>query len=109
MQVYRGQRLLVQLHPSSQVVIFQPPQLHSKLEESVVVYDGAAKLADLKSFVKTSLCVFVPLAMVVFSVCLHSMGLAGVRNPDNRQFFDAQSPLAVVYYDLDYEHNPKGD
>ena len=47
--------------------------------------------------------------MVVCSLSLHSMGLAGVRNQDNRQFFDAQSPLAVVYYDVDYEHNPKGD
>ena len=47
--------MLAQLHPSSHVVIFQPPQLHTKLEENVVVYDGAAKLADLKSFVKTRL------------------------------------------------------
>lgn len=37
------------------------------------------------------------------------MGLAGVRNQDNRQLFDAKSPLAVVYYDVDYEHNPKGE
>ena len=37
------------------------------------------------------------------------MGIAGVRTPDNKQFFDANSPLAVVYYDVDYEHNPKGE
>jgi protein disulfide isomerase family A protein 3 len=86
-----SETVLAEFGYTDHVVIFQPPQLHTKLEENVVVYDGAAKLADLKSFVKTRF-----------------MGLAGVRNQDNRQFFDAQSPLAVVYYDVDYEHNPKG-
>lgn len=37
-----------------------------------------------------------------------SMGLAGVRTPDNRGMFDVKSPLVVVYYDVDYEHNAKG-
>lgn len=36
------------------------------------------------------------------------MGLAGVRNNDNQEFFHALSPLAVVYFDIDYERNPKG-
>ena len=36
------------------------------------------------------------------------MGLAGVRDRDNMQFFDSKKPLVVVYYDVDYERNPKG-
>lgn len=36
------------------------------------------------------------------------MGLAGLRNGDNLQFFDAKKPLAVVYYEVDYNRNPKG-
>ena len=35
------------------------------------------------------------------------MGLAGVRDRDNIQFFD-KKPLVVVYYDVDYVRNPKG-
>ena len=42
-------------------------------------------------------------------VVLCSMGLAGVRSPDNKELFDSKSgPLVVVYYDVDYRHNPKG-
>lgn len=40
--------------------------------------------------------------------CHGSMGLAGVRDRDNVQFFDAKKPLVVVYYEVDYERNPKG-
>ena len=36
------------------------------------------------------------------------MGLAGLRDPDRIQFFEAKKPLVVVYYDVDYERNPKG-
>ena len=36
------------------------------------------------------------------------MGLAGVRTPDNMALFDANRPQAVVYFDVDYERNPKG-
>lgn len=36
------------------------------------------------------------------------MGLAGVRDPDNAQFFESKKPLCVVYFDIDYEMNPKG-
>ena len=41
--------------------------------------------------------------------CLHSMGLAGIRTADNMALFDANKPLVVVYYDVDYERNAKGD
>lgn len=39
---------------------------------------------------------------------MYSMGLAGVRNNDNAQYFDAKKPLAVVYFNVDYKHNAKG-
>ena len=37
------------------------------------------------------------------------MGLAGVRTIDNMALFDVNKPLVIVYYDVDYERNPKGD
>ena len=37
-----------------------------------------------------------------------SMGLAGIRTPDNMALFEPKRPLAVVYFDIDYERNPKG-
>ena len=37
------------------------------------------------------------------------MGLAGLRTMDNMAFFDAKKPLVVVYYEVDYERNPKGE
>ena len=37
------------------------------------------------------------------------MGLAGVRTPDNAELFDAKKPLVVVYFSVDYTHNPKGE
>ena len=45
---------------------------------------------------------------VVTRLPTHSMGLAGVRDSDNVQFFDSKKPLCVVYFDIDYEMNPKG-
>ena len=39
---------------------------------------------------------------------IFSMGLAGVRNNDNAQYFDVKKPLAVIYYSIDYLRNAKG-
>jgi len=39
----------------------------------------------------------------------NSMGLAGLRTTDNMAFFDTKKPLVVVYYEVDYERNPKGE
>jgi protein disulfide isomerase family A protein 3 len=86
-----SEAVLAEFGHSDQVVIFQPPQLHTKMEESSTVYDGEAKLSDLKTFFKTKF-----------------MGLAGVRTPDNMALFDANRPQAVVYFDVDYDRNPKG-
>lgn len=40
--------------------------------------------------------------------CLPSMGLAGVRTNDNMELYNAKRPLTVVYFEVDYERNPKG-
>jgi len=37
------------------------------------------------------------------------MGLAGLRTMDNMALFDTKKPLVVVYYEVDYERNPKGE
>lgn len=37
------------------------------------------------------------------------MGLAGVRTSDNMELYNAKRPLAIVYFDVDYERNPKGE
>ena len=74
-----------------QVVIFRPAPQHTKLEESQVAYAGDASKSKLEDFIKKNF-----------------MGLAGVRTPDNAEFFDARKPLAVVYFNIDYTHNPKG-
>lgn len=37
----------------SQVVVFQPPRLQTKLEESRVVYDGPATSGKIQDFVKS--------------------------------------------------------
>ena len=37
-----------------------------------------------------------------------SLGLAGVRTPDNKKFFDDITPLAVTYYKLDFKSDPSG-
>ena len=34
------------------------------------------------------------------------MGLAGLRTTENAVLFE--KPLVVVYFDIDYERNPKG-
>ena len=47
------------------------------------------------------------LILIAIFNLLYSMGIAGVRSPDNVKFFD-KKPLCVVYYDVDYTKNPKG-
>ena len=80
------------------------------MEETANVYDGEAKLSDLKAFIKSSLWGYrIQLGLCINGCVVCSMGLAGVRTPDNRQYFDAKNPLTVVYFDIDYEHNAKGE
>lgn len=101
------------------MVIFRPPKQHTKLEETHVVYHGEEKKAELQEFIKKNLYVH-PRVCSPLSITLSSpsspslpsslsMGLAGVRTQDNSEYFDAKKPLAVVYFNVDYTRNPKGN
>lgn len=52
-------------------------------------------------------CLCVYLCVIVICVAF-SLGLAGVRTTDNAPEFDSKKPLVVVYYDINFELNPKG-
>lgn len=72
------------------IVLFQPSRLQTKLEPSQLVFDGdSTDLNKLKDWVNDN---------------LH--GLAGHRTSSNAAQFE--SPLVVVYYDVDYVKNIKG-
>eukprot|EP00088_Acartia_fossae_P031449 TRINITY_DN3233_c0_g1_i3.p1 TRINITY_DN3233_c0_g1~~TRINITY_DN3233_c0_g1_i3.p1 ORF type:complete len:487 (-),score=149.91 TRINITY_DN3233_c0_g1_i3:914-2374(-) len=71
------------------VVLVRPKHLQSKLEESQVVYSGAADKGDIESWITKS---------------YH--GLAGHRTPDNAKDFTGASVIA--YYGVDYVKNVKG-
>jgi len=71
------------------IVIFQPSRLVTKLEPSQTKYTGTVKLTELKQWVHDN---------------IH--GLVGHRTSSNSKQFN--SPLIVVYYDVDYVKNPKG-
>lgn len=71
------------------VVIFQPPRLHSKLEESQIKYTEDATLHKLKSWLVDNV-----------------QGLVGHRTRSNEAQF--KRPLVIAYYDVDYVKNAKG-
>lgn len=73
----------------SEMVIFRPPHLHSKLEPSKAVFKGTVESFYMKKFLDES---------------VH--GLAGEMTPDNQDQF--KKPLCVVYYNVDYKLNAKG-
>eukprot|EP00088_Acartia_fossae_P071285 TRINITY_DN9755_c0_g1_i3.p1 TRINITY_DN9755_c0_g1~~TRINITY_DN9755_c0_g1_i3.p1 ORF type:complete len:486 (-),score=166.12 TRINITY_DN9755_c0_g1_i3:853-2310(-) len=73
------------------VILVRPKHLQSKLEDSVVVYDGSATdKSALEAFITKN---------------YH--GLAGHRTTDNARDF-GQSNLVVAYYEVDYVKNAKG-
>ena len=55
------------------------------------------------------LCTLIILYIVTLHSILYSMGLAGVRDFDTQKFFEEKQPLCVVYFDVDYSMNPKGN
>jgi protein disulfide isomerase family A protein 3 len=71
------------------IVIFRPQRLETKLEPSTVEYTGDFVLGDLKIWIKKN---------------LH--GLVGHLTTSNGEQFE--TPLVVVYYDVDYSKNLKG-
>ena len=40
---------------------------------------------------------------------VYSMGVAGVRDFDTQKFFEEKKPLCVVYFDVEYSLDPKGN
>ena len=69
------------------VMLHRPKRLHNKFEPESVTFDDTIK--DLKSGIQSA---------------IH--GLVGHRTTANQGAF--KGPLMTVYYDLDYERNPKG-
>lgn len=77
------------LHFSSDIVIFVPKRLQNKFEEPQVKYDGNYETDKIKKFLQTE-----------------TLGLCGHRTSDNAGNFP--KPLVVVYYNVDYQKDPKG-
>jgi len=74
---------------SDDIVLYRPKIFWSKFEPKEVKFSGSADKDEIKDFVKENY-----------------NGLVGHRTHDNHD--DFQSPLIVVYYDVDYVKNVKG-
>ncbi|XP_067266902.1 protein disulfide isomerase family A, member 8 isoform X2 [Chanodichthys erythropterus] len=72
------------------VLLFRPPRLSSKFEESVVHHGGPMSITGLRRFIRDN----------IFGLCPHLTK----ENKDSLKKRD----LLTAYYDLDYLHNPKG-
>uniref|UniRef100_A0A915KPJ9 Protein disulfide-isomerase n=1 Tax=Romanomermis culicivorax TaxID=13658 RepID=A0A915KPJ9_ROMCU len=71
------------------IIVFQPKKLHSKFEKPIMEYNGAVDTDKIKKFLKSSV-----------------LGLCSIRETSNAEKYE--KPLVVVYYDVDFEKNPKG-
>jgi protein disulfide isomerase family A protein 3 len=71
---------------SDKVVMFQPPRLHTKLEESQQVYPGQEAISK---WIKAKI-----------------QGLCGHRTQSNSEDFNR--PLVIVYFNVDYTKDAKG-
>ncbi|KAI2652675.1 Protein disulfide-isomerase A3 [Labeo rohita] len=72
------------------VLLFRPPRLSSKFEESVVHHKGPLSITGLRRFIRDN----------IFGLCPHLTK----ENKDTLRKRD----LLTAYYDLDYLRNPKG-
>uniref|UniRef100_A0A8C2DZ52 Protein disulfide-isomerase n=1 Tax=Cyprinus carpio TaxID=7962 RepID=A0A8C2DZ52_CYPCA len=72
------------------VLLFRPPRLSSKFEESVVHHRGPLSITGLRRFIRDN----------IFGLCPHLTK----ENKDSLRKRD----LLTAYYDLDYLRNPKG-
>uniref|UniRef100_A0A4W5N3S6 Protein disulfide-isomerase n=1 Tax=Hucho hucho TaxID=62062 RepID=A0A4W5N3S6_9TELE len=75
---------------SDTVVLFRPPRLNSKFEDSLVKSDEAVSTASLRQFIRDN----------VFGLCPHLTA----ENRENMRGRD----LLVAYYNVDYLRNIKG-
>ncbi|XP_073337370.1 protein disulfide isomerase family A, member 8 isoform X2 [Pagrus major] len=72
------------------VLLFRPPRLNNKFEDSVVVFTEYLTIGSLRRFIRDHL----------YGLCPHMT----VENRDRLRVRD----LLTAYYDLDYHHNPQG-
>uniref|UniRef100_A0A8B9JTI6 protein disulfide-isomerase n=1 Tax=Astyanax mexicanus TaxID=7994 RepID=A0A8B9JTI6_ASTMX len=72
------------------ILLFRPPRLASKFEESVVSHTGPFSVTALRRFIRDN----------IFGICPHLTK----ENIDQLRKRD----LLTAYYDLDHVHNPKG-
>ncbi|XP_072004499.1 protein disulfide-isomerase A3 [Engystomops pustulosus] len=74
------------------VVLFRPPRLANKFEDSSVSFPADEKITThkIKKFIQDN----------IFGICPH-------MTEDNRELIQGKD-LLVAYYDVDYEKNPKG-
>ncbi|XP_010754167.1 protein disulfide isomerase family A, member 8 [Larimichthys crocea] len=72
------------------VLLFRPPRLSNKFEESVVVFTDYLSIGSLRRFIRDHL----------YGLCPHMT----VENRDRLRVRD----LLTAYYDLDYHHNARG-
>ncbi|XP_076864519.1 protein disulfide isomerase family A, member 8 [Brachyhypopomus gauderio] len=76
--------------PSEGVLLFRPPRLASKFEESVMSLKGPFSVTALRRFIRDH----------IYGICPH-------LTQENKEQLRRRD-LLTVYYDLDYLHNPKG-
>lgn len=74
------------------IVLFHPPRLANKFEDSSVTFPADEKITShkIKKFIQDN----------IFGICPH-------LTEDNRELIQGKD-LLVAYYDVDYEKNPKG-
>nr|XP_023657071.1 protein disulfide-isomerase A3-like isoform X1 [Paramormyrops kingsleyae] len=72
------------------VLLFRPPRLSSKFEDSLVKFGESISTASLRRFIRDN----------IFGLCPHLTN----ENKDSLKGRD----LMTVYYDVDYLRNPKG-
>ncbi|XP_063781946.1 protein disulfide-isomerase A3 [Pseudophryne corroboree] len=74
------------------IVLFRPPRLANKFEDSSVAFPADEKITSpkIKTFIQDN----------IFGLCPH-------MTEDNRELIQGKD-LLVAYYDVDYEKNPKG-
>ncbi|XP_007249749.3 protein disulfide isomerase family A, member 7 [Astyanax mexicanus] len=75
---------------SESVLLFRPPHLNSKFEESVVKFTESVSTAALRTFIRDN----------IFGLCPH-------LTSENKEVLWARD-LLTAYYDVDYVRNPKG-
>ncbi|TRZ01353.1 hypothetical protein DNTS_033244 [Danionella cerebrum] len=75
---------------SESILLFRPPRLNSKFEESVIHHTGSMSVTGLRRFIKDN----------IYGLCPH-------MTRENSHSLRKRD-LLTAYYEVDYLHNPKG-